>query len=202
MPLVYMSNIIFFDNINNTLPKGMNLSSKVLIDCDKFDFVLSKKTKFKTNKYFNESNTAGEDPKTVYIYFEEYDVELKQNKVKDIENKDNDKEDNDVLEKDSVKEDIINTKENISIENKDENQNQNQEKTVDNIENSAVLEDEKEEKDKDIDIDSIIEEEVYGNLEDEGEDDENEDDVEINEETEDSEEEILNTKKKRKLVKK
>ena len=30
MPLVYMSNIIFFDNINNTLPKGMNLSSKVL----------------------------------------------------------------------------------------------------------------------------------------------------------------------------
>ena len=31
---------------------------------------------------------------------------------------------------------------------------------------------------------------------------ENEDDVEINEETEDSEEEILNTKKKRKLVKK
>ena len=50
MPLVYMSNIIFFDNINNTLPKGMNLSSKVLIDCDKFDFVLSKKTKFKTNK--------------------------------------------------------------------------------------------------------------------------------------------------------
>lgn len=200
MPLVYMSNIIFFDNINNTLPKGMNLSSKVLIDCDKFDFVLSKKTKFKTNKYFNESNTAGEDPKTVYIYFEEYDVELKQNKVKDIENKDNDKEDNDVLEKDSVKEDIINTKENISIENKDENQNQNQEKTVDNIENSAVLEDEKEEKDKD--IDSIIEEEVYGNLEDEGEDDENEDDVEINEETEDSEEEILNTKKKRKLVKK
>ena len=94
MPLVYMSNIIFFDNMNNTLPKGMNLSSKVLIDCDKFNFTLAKKTKFKTNKYFNEVN-INEDPKIVYIYFEEYDIELKQKETQKAENsKESNKEEN------------------------------------------------------------------------------------------------------------
>ena len=144
MPLVYMSNIIFFDNINNTLPKGMNLSSKVLIDCDKFDFTLAKKTKFKTNKYFNESNTIAEDPKTVYIYFEEYDIDLKQNnnnnnnKAKK-EDKKTDINDNENTENSDVKEKTDSTGK-IAIEQKED-------KDKENIEN---------------DIESIIEEEVYG----------------------------------------
>ena len=144
MPLVYMSNIIFFDNINNTLPKGMNLSSKVLIDCDRFDFTLAKKTKFKTNKYFNESNTIAEDPKTVYIYFEEYDIDLKQNnnnnnnKAKK-EDKKTDINDNENTENSDVKEKTDSTGK-IAIEQKED-------KDKENIEN---------------DIESIIEEEVYG----------------------------------------
>lgn len=143
MPLVYMSNIIFFDNINNTLPKGMNLSSKVLIDCDKFDFTLAKKTKFKTNKYFNESNTIAEDPKTVYIYFEEYDIDLKQNNNNNNKAKKEDKKtdinDNENTENSDVKEKTDSTGK-IAIEQKED-------KDKENIEN---------------DIESIIEEEVYG----------------------------------------
>ena len=167
MPLVYMSNIIFFDNINNTLPKGMNLSSKVLIDCDKFDFTLAKKTKFKTNKYFNESNTIAEDPKTVYIYFEEYDIDLKQNnnnnnnKAKK-EDKKTDINDNENTENSDVKEKTDSTGK-IAIEQKEDKEN---------IEN---------------DIESIIEEEVYGdtNIEelDKAEDNENVDEVDKKEET-------------------
>ena len=167
MPLVYMSNIIFFDNINNTLPKGMNLSSKVLIDCDKFDFTLAKKTKFKTNKYFNESNTIAEDPKTVYIYFEEYDIDLKQNnnnnKAKK-EDKKTDINDNENTENSDVKEKTDSTGK-IAIEQKED-------KDKENIEN---------------DIESIIEEEVYGdtNIEelDKAEDNENVDKVDKKEET-------------------
>ena len=169
MPLVYMSNIIFFDNINNTLPKGMNLSSKVLIDCDKFDFTLAKKTKFKTNKYFNESNTIAEDPKTVYIYFEEYDIDLKQNnnnnnnKAKK-EDKKMDINDNENTENSDVKEKTDSTGK-IAIEQKED-------KDKENIEN---------------DIESIIEEEVYGdtNIEelDKAEDNENVDKVDKKEET-------------------
>ena len=165
MPLVYMSNIIFFDNINNTLPKGMNLSSKVLIDCDKFDFTLAKKTKFKTNKYFNESNTIAEDPKTVYIYFEEYDIDLKQNNNKaKKEDKKTDINDNENTENSDVKEKTDSTGK-IAIEQKED-------KDKENIEN---------------DIESIIEEEVYGdtNIEelDKAEDNENVDKVDKKEET-------------------
>ena len=168
MPLVYMSNIIFFDNINNTLPKGMNLSSKVLIDCDKFDFTLAKKTKFKTNKYFNESNTIAEDPKTVYIYFEEYDIDLKQNNNNNNKAKKEDKKtdinDNENTENSDVKEKTDSTGK-IAIEQKED-------KDKENIEN---------------DIESIIEEEVYGdtNIEelDKAEDNENVDKVDKKEET-------------------
>ena len=165
MPLVYMSNIIFFDNINNTLPKGMNLSSKVLIDCDKFDFTLAKKTKFKTNKYFNESNTIAEDPKTVYIYFEEYDIELKQNNNKTKqEDKKMDINDNENTENSDVKEKTDSTGK-IAIEQKED-------KDKENIEN---------------DIESIIEEEVYGDTSieelDKAEDNENVDKVDKKEET-------------------
>ena len=165
MPLVYMSNIIFFDNINNTLPKGMNLSSKVLIDCDKFDFTLAKKTKFKTNKYFNESNTIAEDPKTVYIYFEEYDIELKQNNNKTKqEDKKMDINDNENTENSGVKEKTDSTGK-IAIEQKED-------KDKENIEN---------------DIESIIEEEVYGDTSieelDKAEDNENVDKVDKKEET-------------------
>ena len=76
MPLLYYSNIIYYDNVNKTLPEGMDISSKVLIDCKKFDFKLVEKTKFRTNNYFNEQkNLILPKSKDVLVY--EYDVELK-----------------------------------------------------------------------------------------------------------------------------
>ena len=76
MPLIYYANIIYYDNNNKTLPEGMDISSRVLIDCKKFDFKLVDKTKFRTNNYFNEQNNLIL-PKSKDILVYEYDVELK-----------------------------------------------------------------------------------------------------------------------------
>lgn len=76
-PLVYLTNCIYYDNFNNTLPNGMDVSSRVLIDADMFEYELVQKKKVKTNRYFSDSNDLY--PKLVYIYIEEYDVKLKNN---------------------------------------------------------------------------------------------------------------------------
>lgn len=81
MPLLYYSNIIYFDNTNKTLPEGMDISSRVLVDCKKFDFTLVQKTKFRTNNYFNEQNNLIL-PKSKDILVYEYDVELKKEEEK------------------------------------------------------------------------------------------------------------------------
>ena len=76
LPLLYYSNIIFYDNNTQTLPIGMDLSSSVFIDCKKFEFKLVQKNKFRTNKYFTESNNLIL-PKSKDVFVYEYDVELK-----------------------------------------------------------------------------------------------------------------------------
>lgn len=78
LPLLYYSNIIFYDNNNQTLPIGMDLSSSVFIDCKKFNFTLTGKNKFRTNNYFTESNNLIL-PKSKDVFVYEYDVELKEN---------------------------------------------------------------------------------------------------------------------------
>ncbi len=76
MPLLYYSNIIYYDNTNQTLPEGMNISSKVLIDCSKFEFELINQTKFRTNNYFRESqNLILPKSKDIFVY--EYNIKLK-----------------------------------------------------------------------------------------------------------------------------
>lgn len=84
-PMVYFTNSIYYDNSNNTLPEGMDVSSKVLLDADLFDFELVKKEKVKTNRYFNLPHELY--PKLLYIYIEEYDLKLKSSKddIKDKE---------------------------------------------------------------------------------------------------------------------
>lgn len=77
MPLLYYSNIIFYDNNNQTLPMGMDLSSSVFLDCKRLEFKLVRKDKFRTNKYFTESNNLVL-PKSKDVFVYEYDVELKQ----------------------------------------------------------------------------------------------------------------------------
>lgn len=76
MPLLYYSNIAFFDNSNKTLPEGMDLSSNVLVDCKRFNFNLVAQNKFRTNNYFNEQNNLIL-PKSKDILVYEYDVSLK-----------------------------------------------------------------------------------------------------------------------------
>lgn len=76
LPLLYYSNIIFYDNNNQTLPIGMDVSSSVLLDCKKMNFKLIGKNKFRTNKYFTESNNLIL-PKSKDVFVYEYDVELK-----------------------------------------------------------------------------------------------------------------------------
>ena len=83
MPLLYYSNIIYFDNNNKTLPEGMDLSSSVLLDTKKFIFKLISKTKFRTNNYFTESNKLT-SPKSKDIFVYEYDV-VDKNKMSDEE---------------------------------------------------------------------------------------------------------------------
>ena len=81
LPLLYYSNIIFYDNNNQTLPIGMDVSSSVFLDCKRFDFNLVRKTKFRTNNYFTESNNLIL-PKSKDVFVYEYDVELKDNSKK------------------------------------------------------------------------------------------------------------------------
>ena len=73
---IHYTNIIYYDNTNQTLPEGMDLSTEVLIDCDRFKFKLINKDKFRTNNYFRESNNLIL-PKFKDIFVYEYDVELK-----------------------------------------------------------------------------------------------------------------------------
>ncbi len=73
-PLLYFSNIVFFENKNKTLPLGMNLSTNVLVDSSKFVYNLKESSKFKVNHFLNKND---DEPKVVYVYVDEYDLELK-----------------------------------------------------------------------------------------------------------------------------
>ena len=75
LPLLYYSNIIFYDNTNQTLPLGMDMSSSVIIDCKRLKFTQVGKTKFRTNNYFTESNNLIL-PKSKDVFVYEFDVEL------------------------------------------------------------------------------------------------------------------------------
>lgn len=74
-PLVYFTNSIYYDNLNGTLPEGMDVSSKVLIDADKFEYELVQKSKVNTNRYFNMPD--GLYPRMITIYIEEYNLKIK-----------------------------------------------------------------------------------------------------------------------------
>lgn len=54
MPIIFYSNIAFFDNFNKTLPVGMNLSDEVLVDLSEYKLEEIKKSTFKISKEKNE----------------------------------------------------------------------------------------------------------------------------------------------------
>lgn len=72
MPLLYYTNIIFYDNFNRTLPEGMNLSSKVLINLNDYQLKEINTNKFNINYLKNDYQNKVEE-----ITLIEYEVELK-----------------------------------------------------------------------------------------------------------------------------
>ena len=89
MPLVYLTNSVYYDNLNNTLPAGMDVSTQVLIDSKMYTFDLVNKTKINSNRYFNDIDELY--PKMITIYLEEYNIELKGDTEDDKEEIDEDK---------------------------------------------------------------------------------------------------------------
>lgn len=72
MPVIFCSNIMFYENLNNTLPEGMDVSTEVLLDLNKYDIKLVSRKDFKMNFIENEFENK---IKTIQVY--EYDIERK-----------------------------------------------------------------------------------------------------------------------------
>lgn len=72
MPVMFYTNIIFYDNLNKTLPVGMDIGSKVLIDLSKFEKKLVSRKDFYINILENEFKN---EIKLMQVY--EYDLEIR-----------------------------------------------------------------------------------------------------------------------------
>ena len=72
MPILAYTNIAYYDDLNRTLPLGMNVETKALIDLSEFDMKLISRKDFNINYIENEfANSI----KTIELY--EYDLEIK-----------------------------------------------------------------------------------------------------------------------------
>ena len=72
MNIIYYTNIMYYDNNNNTLPLGMNLSDKVLLDLEMFDIRIKKQKIFRVNQDINEI-----DSKTKLVCLYEHELKRK-----------------------------------------------------------------------------------------------------------------------------
>lgn len=72
MPIIFYSNIMYYDNLNKTLPLGMDISTKVLIDLNKFEIKLVARKDFNVNVLKDEFTS---EIKLIHVY--EYDLEIK-----------------------------------------------------------------------------------------------------------------------------
>lgn len=71
MPVIFYSNIMYYDNLNKTLPLGMDISTKVLIDLNKFDMKLVARKDFNINVLKDEFTN---EIKLIHVY--EYDLNI------------------------------------------------------------------------------------------------------------------------------
>ena len=55
MPIVFFTNSIYYDNYNKTLPLGMDVTSKCLLDLRNYELTLAKKDNFKIVKIEEET---------------------------------------------------------------------------------------------------------------------------------------------------
>lgn len=76
MPMLFYSNIIYYDNFNKTLPLGMDLSTEVLIDSYKMNLKEPKESSFYINYEINEFEIKT-NLIQVYEYTEEIQTEEK-----------------------------------------------------------------------------------------------------------------------------
>ncbi len=70
MNALFYTNIMFYDNLNETLPMGMDLSTQILFDMQKYEFKLVSRKDFNVNFLQNEFQN---EIKTIQVY--EYDME-------------------------------------------------------------------------------------------------------------------------------
>ena len=66
---IALTNIAYYDNTNRTLPLGMNISDKILVDLSKFKLELKKQKLFRINQEIDEMNVV---TKIICLY--EYEV--------------------------------------------------------------------------------------------------------------------------------
>lgn len=70
---IALTNIVYYDNTNRTLPLGMNISDKILVDMSKLNLELKKQKLFRINQEIDEINTQ---TKIVCVYeYEAVDIE-------------------------------------------------------------------------------------------------------------------------------
>ena len=72
MKIIYFSNIVYYDNYNKTLPLGMDVSTKCLIDIRKFNFKLDSENIY---RYVQETN---ENVKIKELIVYEYSLEMEE----------------------------------------------------------------------------------------------------------------------------
>lgn len=109
-PAILLTNSVYYDNYNNTLPYGMDVTSKILIDGNMFEFEQVSKQKIKTNRYFNMPDELY--PRILTVYIEEYDVKLKEETEKS-----KDKSENETQEKNENSHGIINEEKDEKVKN-------------------------------------------------------------------------------------
>ncbi len=204
-PAVFLTNATYYDNANNTLPNGMDVTSKVIIDADMFEYELVKKEKMKTNRYFNIPETLY--PRILTIYIEEYDVYLKGQKPE--KNEEEIYEEIPEIEEDNVVEAEKNEKVKEKIDNVDvvaENEAVQEEETKNDEKESKSVEDKNETeaekgngKVEEDNIESEKADEDEAKVEEDAEKSEDENDTEI--EKESTENKVAEPKKETKTSK-
>ena len=75
MNIVYNTNIIYYDNVNHTLPVGMNVEQTVTFDMNKYKIDLKKQKIFRIN-----SGDSDFEFKEKIICVYEYEVGVKKKK--------------------------------------------------------------------------------------------------------------------------
>ena len=74
MPIIYFTNSIYYNNDNKTLPNGMDISSKCLIDLKQYELQLVEKNNFRLVKVEEENKIA-----TIKVNVYEYELRKRVN---------------------------------------------------------------------------------------------------------------------------